>query len=354
MVDRMPIPNPTVGIGLAVRLGASLLLAIVLSTVAVGTAIAQSAPPSDVHVSFTADRSELTVGDPVTLSLVVQHAADLVVVLPRLEREWGSFEVQDQSSARTVSADDGMRTTAKEFHVTLFAPGAFETPGLSIAVLTPDGNVEQVLAHPVRLNVTSVLSGPDETLRDIRPPADLSASFWERYGVPLLIVLAILAVLGAPGYHLYQRSRGQADVSVPEAEPLSPWEAATRELDLVRRLDLPGSGDMKGHYTLVVDALRTYLGATHLRGRGPADGTDMSTEEATSAVRQSTLDAGNVRVVIDLLQEADLVKFADYVPPASRAYEAEGQVRDLVETDRLSLEGDGVPAEASAQRGGGP
>ena len=42
--------------------------------------------------------------------------------------------------------------------------------------------------------------------------------------------------------------------------------------------------------------------------------------------------------VIELLQEADLVKFANYTPPASRAYEAAGEVRTLVEATRLAYE----------------
>ena len=349
----MPIPNPADSSSLGIGAVVSLFFAMVLSIVAGGTATAQSVQPSEVRVSFASDRSELTVGDSATLSLVVSHAAELVVVLPRLEREWGPFEVQDQTSTRTVSVDGGMKTIAKEFRVALFAPGIFETPSLSISVLSLDGIVEQVFADPVRVNVNSVLSGPDEMLRDLRPPADLSTSFWERFGVLVPVALAILAVLGVPGYHLYRRSRRQAGVSVPEVETLSPWESAIKELDLISRLDLPGSGDMKGHYTLVVDALRAYLSATYLREKGLVDATDMSTEETIAAVRQSMLEHSNARLVMELLQEADLVKFANFVPPASQAYEAESQVRNLVETTRLSLEGT-MPVVASAPRGGAP
>lgn len=353
MVGLMPIPNPASTSGLVIGAVVSLFFAVLLSAAAVSTATAQSVSPAEVNVSFASDRSELTVGDSTTLSLKVSHAAELVVVLPRLEREWGPFEVQDQTSARIVSTGSGMKTIAREYRVALFSPGVFDTPSLPVSVRSPDGMVEQVVVDPVRVTVNSVLSGHDETLKDIRPPADLSTSFWERPGVLVPVALAMLAALGVPGHYLYRRSRREAGVTAPETEALNPWEAAIRELDLISRLDLPGSGDMKRHYTLVVDALRTYLGATRPRGTGLADGADMSTEEAVAVVRQSALDHGEARLIIELLHEADLVKFADLVPPASRAYEVEGRVRGLVETERLSLEGR-VLAEASAPRGEAP
>ena len=97
-------------------------------------------------------------GDVATLSLVVSHRADLSVVIPRLEREWGPFEVQAQTSVQTVSADDGMRTIAKQFRVVLFAPGAFETPSLPISVRSPDGSVER---YPTTTCATDSAFGTD-------------------------------------------------------------------------------------------------------------------------------------------------------------------------------------------------
>ena len=324
--------------GLGLQALVALLLCAALSTVIVDSVMAQSAPPPGVGVSFTSDRSDLTVGDVATLSLVVSHRADLAVVIPRLEREWGPFEVQAQTSVQTVSAEDGMRTIAKQFRVVLFAPGAFETPNLPISVRSPDGSVEQFQPPPVRLTVHSVLTGTEEELKDLRPPADLSTPFWEQPAFFVLTALLVVAALGVPGYYLYRRSRRQVRVAEPVVDTRSPWEAAIQELDRIGRLDLPGKGDLKEHYTLVAGTLRAYLGATYLRDTDRMQATDMSTEEMVTAIWRSTPDHGNARLVIELLQEADLVKFANYAPPASRAYEATGQAREVVEATRLSLE----------------
>ena len=337
-MGRLSLQDSAGSPGLGLQALVALLLCVALSTVILDSVMAQSAPPPGVGVSFTADRSELTVGDAATLSLVVSHRADLSVVIPRLEREWGPFEVQAQTSVQTVSADDGIRTIAKQFRVVLFAPGAFETPSLPISVRSPEGSVERFQPQPVQLTVHSVLTGTDEELKDLRPPADLSTPFWERPAFFFLAALLVVAALGAPGFYLYRRSRGQVRVAEPVVDTRSPWEAAIQELDRIGRLDLPSKGDSKEHYTLVAGTLRTYLGATYLRDSDRMQATDMTTEEVMTAIWRSPLDHGSARLVIELLQEADLVKFANYAPPASRAYEAAGQARELVEATRLSLE----------------
>ena len=350
-IDRPSRRNPSGGNGLVLRALGPFFLALVITAALVDTALAQTVPPPGVRVSFTADRSELTVGDLVTLSLVVAHPADLVVVVPRVGRKWGPFEVQAQTSVQTVSANDAGRTVAKQFRVTSFAPGALETPTLPVYIRAPDGSAAQVYPNPVRVTVNSVLTGPDEQLKDLRSPAGLSTPFWEQPVVLALAALAVLVAVPAAGYYLYRRSHRRDTAARPVVDTRSPWEVAIQELDRIDRLDLPGSGDLRAHYTLVSGVVRVYLGTTYLRDAGRMEATEMSTEEIGDAISQSSLDYGNALLVIELLREADLVKFANYAPTVSRAYEASGQVRNLVEATRFPAEG-AAPGGASVGQAG--
>lgn len=313
------------------------VLAVLLSIVTVSAAPAQGGPPTGVRVSLAAEPNELTVGDLVTISIVISHPADSTVVVPRLEREWGPFEVQDQTSVQTVSIQDGIKTVAKQVRVTLFAPGVFETPHLPVSIRGQDGAVGQVSPAPIQLTVNSVLSSADEELKDLRPPADLSTPFWKRTVVLVLIAVAVLVLLGGTAFFFHRRPR-RADEPAG-APPGPPWEVATRELDRVAQLDLPGRGDMKEHYTLISGILRVYLGATYLSDAGSLDAADMSTEEIAAGIQQTALDPGNARLVIELLQEADLVKFANHHPTAARANQAVARARELVEATRPSVAG---------------
>ena len=306
-------------------------IVVLLSAVAIAAAPAQGGPPPGVRTSLVADSSELTVGDLVTISLIVSHPEDFTVVIPKLGQEWGSFEVQAQTSVQTVSVADGIRTVAKQFRVTLFVPGTFETPEILVSVRAPDGTVAQVSPAPIQMTVNSVLSSPEEALKDLRPPADLSTPFWERTIALILIAVVVLATAGGTTFFLIRRSRRADQPAAATPDLRTPWEAATQEMDLIARLDLPGSGDLKEHYTLVAAALRSYLGATYLRDAGGRNADEMSTEEISAGIRSSALDYRRAGLVIELLQESDLVKFANYKPTAVRAREAATLIREFVE-----------------------
>ena len=343
---RLSVPRPDGGLGLGTRSFLPLAIIVILTAAAINAGLAQNPPPSGVLISLTSDRSELTVGDPVTLTIGVLHTENQAVVLPRIGPEWGPFEVQSQTAAQTISNGDGTRTTFQELQVTLFAPGEFETPNVPITVRNPDGSMEEVFSNYVRLTVTPVLAGPDEQLKDIRSPAHLSMPFWEQPAVLISAALAGLALLAVVSYVLYRRSRHPEALPELAPDPRTPWEVAAQELDRIAELDLPGRGNLKGHYTLVSGVLRVYVGATNLGDGVLVNASDMSTEEIVAAIWQSPLDHRNARLVVELLREADLVKFANQAPSVSRAHEAVAQVRDVLEATR--------PARAETARAGRP
>lgn len=306
---------------------------------------AQEAGVTDINVALVADRDELTVGDLVTLTLKVAHPSDHAVVLPRLGSEWGPFEVRSQTPARTDSGGDGLSTTRKRFEVAMFAPGEYETPSLPLTVREPGGSVSQVDAPTARLTVRSVLSGDDNALRDIRSPADLSESFWDRPEVRAAVALAAVAILCVVAYFLYRRFRGDEESPEQIVDTRTPLETANQELDRIKRLDLPGNGEFKEHYTLISAALRVYLQGTYLEEAGGQSAEDMTTEEVTDALRAHSMGSRYLSLVRDLLLEADLVKYSSYAPPVSEAYGALAWAREIV--------GETVP-EAAVPPDGGP
>jgi hypothetical protein len=308
-----------------------------------GTAFAQEDPLSKVRITFEADSPNVSFADEVTLTLEVNYPNDHNVVVHKLPRDWGQFEVREQSQAQTVSNPDGTKTTIQTIKVVVFGRGTIQTPELPISVRGPDGTVEQASPLPKELIVGSVLPGPDAEPKDIRQQADIATQIWEqpvaRAGAALVAVLALCAL----GYLLYRRFRGQDGAPLPVVDPRTPWEIAIDELDRIERLDLPEDGRFKEHYTLVAATMRVYVQAMYLRDVSPVDAIDMTTDEIWVALRRSSLDYDDAKLVLDLLREADFVKFAKYRPAVSQAYETSGQARYIVEVTRPAFQ----PEEAS-------
>ena len=105
----------------------------------------------------------------------------------------------------------------------------------------------------------SVLSGSDETLKDIRPPADLSPPAWRQLAILAVAALAVVAALVAGSYLVHRRLKGRDERPASVAEARTPWEAAIQEIDRIERLDLPGEGRFKEHYTLVAAVTKDYV-----------------------------------------------------------------------------------------------
>ena len=316
--------------GLGFRTLVPWAVAAVLAAMAIGTAVAQEESKSPVRASLTADRNHLTVGDVVTLTLEVTHPADYAVVIPHLSREWGAFEVVSQSTAHTESNGDGTETTRQRLEVTLFAPGTFETPDLSISVRGPDGQVERIVPMLAQLTVSSVLSGSSEELRDIRPSVDPSPPLWQDPVVLAGAVLAVLAAIALAAFLVQHRLRGRDGRAVLQDDTRTHWEVAVQEIEQIERLDLPRAGRFKEHYSLLTGVIHAYVYAMFLEKEDRPDATGVTTDEIATAIWESPLDRKSAGLIVDLLLEADLVRFSNYPPSESEAHEASRRARDIV------------------------
>jgi len=282
-----------------------------------------------IQVTLTASQSELTVGDPVQLTLEVNHPAGYQVIVPQLEGNWGPFEVQGQSPTTTVANDDGTETTYQTITVTLFDLGTFETPGLPLTISDGTGAIVEEMTPPVTLSVIPTLAEDDSILKDIRPQKGMkvpSALPWLMGGLLVAVVLA------GGGWLLYRRWR-DGSFFTPVIDNRPPYQVAFDELDRIHALRLPEKGRFKEHCTLVTDCLRTYI-----EKQFHVHAFDRTTTELQASLRGSTMATDHVRPFIDLFMESDLVKFAKLTPEVESAYQLTDQARTLVDLTRPAPE----------------
>ena len=95
----------------------------------------------------------------------------------------------------------------------------------------------------------------------------------------------------------------------------TPHERALDDLALVAEMGLPENGRFKEHYTLISDALRLYVSK-----RYNVDVLERTTVEVKRMIRQTEIPTDAARELIKVLEESDMVKFADITPRISDAY----------------------------------
>ncbi len=308
----------------AISLFAVLFCCGLVSVLQADSAVAAQQSQSSISATAVADRTELTVGDPVQVSFTVVHPAGSRVLWPALDESWGAFEVQEQQPASTVTGADGSLETTQAVLLTLWAPGEYTTPPVTLTVARQNGELEEITAPTVSVRVVSVLTDGDLALRDLKPQATLDLPFpWSS----LLIGTAFLLLFGVAGYWAWQRWNRQPHTAVPPpfTDDRPAYQIALEELTRVEELDLPERARFKEHYTLITDALRRYLEEAFA-----VPALDRTTTEMRPALAQTVLPVALQQALLALLTEADLVKFADVRPDSAVARLLPQQAKTLV------------------------
>lgn len=260
---------------------------------------------SSVNAGFSTTEQEVTVGDPVELTLSVNHPADTQILFPDLAEAWTEITVVEQAVPQTITNADGSLTTTQMVDVRLFVPGAFETPSMAVTLSDAAGNLSEVPVTGTAVSVASVLIEGDTNLRDIKPQAELPLS---NIGLYLLAAAALLIVIG---YFVIRKLR-QPGVVI---DTRLPHQRALDDLALVAAMNLPENGRFKEHYTCVSDTLRSYVSQ-----RYNVDVLERTTAEVKNMIRKTDIPTDAASEFIKLLEESDMVKFTEIKPRIADAY----------------------------------
>lgn len=279
----------------------------------------------NVDVSFKAITDTVTIGDPITMTLRVTAPSEKTAVIPKLDTDWGDFEIRQQLPPTVTENDDGTKTTEQTIVATLFDVGTFSTPNWDISIADMMGNTTRRAVPKVSITVKSVLKDGDTELRDLKPQAELPVPFPWLWMAGIAIALA-LAYLVWKYLRPWLAHRRTATPDTPvEVDDRPPHEIALAELARIDALDLPGQGRFKEHYTLVGDCLRQYL-----EGRYDVAALEHTTAEIKTSLKRTGIERATARDVISLLEQCDWVKFARFVPTLTAARDLIPAVRTII------------------------
>lgn len=269
-------------------------------------------------VTMTLDTSAIAIGAPVSLWV---HADR------NLEAEQGAFiwpVIQDslpggleilrpgQRDTTAVTAEDGANVIriSQQWFVTSWDSGFQAIPPISLL-----WNGDSIWSNPLLLQV--ILPPPGEA-GVLAAHADIRRVHWTwqeqlRRWLPwaLGIVLGIAVLIGIFRYLKRRPAKAAPEVKVPDA-PLEPAHiVALRELERIQQAAVWKSGQAKAHHAAVSSTLRAYFEA---RYQFPA--MERSTDEIRSGLAHLPILGAEKELVLEVLQLADLVKFAKFTPTA--------------------------------------
>lgn len=277
--------------------------------------LAATAPVQAQQVRTGLVPDTATVGDVVRVVVQVGGLmAGSRVELPDTLAISGTMENAARLRTREDSANGAMRFTAI-YSVTPWRPGAAVLPKLTARLVDPGGGSRPLSVSLPAVPVRSVLPADTAGVKPKPPRGVLGPSrlWWP----PVLVIVGILMVLAG----LYRwRRRGTGPVPAP-AIHRTPRQRALAALDRAHGLGLLERGEAKVFYSLVTEAVRVYL--AELDGRW---GGDLTTREVLACMARGAWSL-DVRELGELLEAADLVKFARRRPAVPEAEAEWARVR---------------------------
>lgn len=174
--------------------------------------------------------------------------------------------------------------------------------GEHMVKVTPDDSI---------LLIVRDVDGVDTTkaeIRDIAPSFKEPYTFWDIFKW-VLLVLAVGAVAWGVRYVVRRIRNHQPIIELVKAPPVPPHEQALGALEELRVRQLWQQGKVKEYHTELTDILRRYMEC-----RYGFNSTEMTSDQTLESFEENGGSKESAAILRQILQTADMVKFAKSEP----------------------------------------
>jgi len=310
-------------------------LTICAAVVLVALAVAPAQAQGPASVEATLEPTAVTVGDPITLTVVVRHATGADVTFPDSPDVFAPLDLIEASDVETDDQDSGTSES-----VATYTLAAFAVEDVALAPLQIDVEGEgQLLAEMGDITVEATV--PEDSpvqFRDLKQPLQASA------GTPTW-VWAALCMAGFAAISVFTMALTRVPAlgtwgtaQVQHEEPGTPQRPRDAEVQLeaLRNAGLLERGEVVEYYRRLSEGLRAYLAIRFGVAAGAMTPAELEGKLDTVGMKRLA-----VRQAVSTLEQCQSVQFAGYEPTRERA---EADLAAALEVIRLTSEAD-VTAE---------
>jgi len=217
----------------------------------------------------------------------------------------GEFGINDDKlSISKADFNDGKIPSKGSIKVAYYNLGALTVPSPTI-----EGPQEQILPlQRPQVIITGPESANQEDIADIKEIIKEEVKWYDYLpDKKYLIGLAIIALLGF-GFYYWMKKR---EVTVDDVEPvieevkLPAHEIALQKLDALKAKELWQKGQTKEYHSEL-----TYIMREYLTNRYDFHALEMTTSDIKKNLHTLNLSQDQIKKIIDILQIADVIKFA--------------------------------------------
>ncbi len=305
---------------------------------------------SQVRVFAELDSTQMLIGDRVQVHLTIQHPASVNVRnvdLGKLEKD-EHIEIFNNGRLDTLQSDNQF-LLKQDITFTILDSGTFIVPPIAVN-FDQNGTNTTKLTNDLLMNVFTP-SIDSLALAPIRPIITESINFWD----VLPWILGVLLLLGIIGGIVYWANKQKGIVAPPPPIRKVPaHEIAYAKLNALKAKELWQKGEIKAYQSELTYIIREYL-----EGRYKIQALESTTAEIQQQLVPLDFDQNLKGDLTNMLQVADMVKFAKAEPGADFHAKVLEQADTFVERTKPAIfieeyvDEDGNPVDPPPSAKGG-
>ena len=283
------------------------LIIIVIAMLIIDSIAILQLSAQEVMPKAMVNQNEAVIGDHINLNLSIGIPKSYLVQFPVIPDSIGKILFVRTAKIDTTQRNDSL-FLERNLTITSFDTGTFEIPPFTFFLKkTDDTSIYPLSTNRLFLKYSGIAIDTAKPIKDIKPPFKVPASFWDYFWyifIPLLII-----AIAYFGYKYYKKHK-KAYIPKRAYDPDIPAHIqALNDLHYLDEQKLWQKGEFKKYHSELSEILRLYI---ERRYSFPA------LEETTSDI----LDEIDTRISTEsfkkdlkqILELADLVKFAKYIP----------------------------------------
>jgi len=321
--------------------------------------LASGVQAQEIKARATLDRDTILLGDQIHLNLELEQNIGPKIQFPQLPDTIGkSIEVLERTPIDTMQMGNNRIMLRQNYLITSFDSGPHPIPAVWFK-LKYDQLTDSIKTNNLSLFVVVPKVNLKKGPADIKKPFDAPVTLKEiapwLFGGILIAAIIFLLI-----YAIRRRKKKLPLFQKPPKPKEPPYRIALRKLDQIKEEKLWQHEHVKEYYSRITDTLREYL-----EGRFDVMAMEKTTDEIMVELKYDTvkLDEKSYKQLKEILELADLVKFAKFIPieddnqmSLANAYFFVNQTKieektPEVEEDKDEVEGDEVTIDLSDKRG---
>lgn len=284
--------------------------------------LVRSSFAQEITATASTDTTDYLIGDQIKYSLVIKMSNDVFIINPFFRDTLKNIDVVSIDGPNIE--ESGQQKVVKYLTVlSRFDSATITIPPIRIEYRTKnDTTLKSIESNSVTFNVHRMDVSVEEEIKDIKPPIRLFDYYFLIYILVGLIILSILVYYFI--WRKYFRSK-EENIVVKKEEKLLSHQLALKQLEQLEKEQLWQKGLVKEYHSRITEIIREYF-----EKQFGLPALERTTSESLHLLKNHKQGIKVLDITEQFLNNADLVKFAKYIPMETVNVEMMQQAKSIV------------------------